>query len=248
MVSMGGCFVSCISKRDLLSQICSWIESRECGRYVAAVNVSKIVLLQKDRKLASFMASSSINIADGSPVYYAARLLGSSTIERITGIELMEDLLRLAGQRGFRVFFFGSKQKVLDVVLEKCRRLYPGLTIAGARNGYYTPEEEQIIVREIAASNVDILLVALGLPQKEYFVHDHVRELRCPLILPVGGGFDVFAGIKRRAPRWVQKIGVEWLWRSMYDMSRAKLVKDGFVPFLKIIGRDLYQKGLLKRG
>ena len=244
---LGGCFLSHISKPDLLNLVADWIGAGEKGHYVAAINVSKLVAMQSDEKLAGFLRSSSVNIADGAPIYAATRLVGKPIPERITGVGLMEDLMELADENQYRVFFLGSKQDVLEKVIDQCERAHPGLVVAGARNGYFGKEQEPSIVAEIAASNADILFVALGIPQKEYFVDDHIEELNVSLALPVGGAFDVFAGSKIRAPRWVQRLGVEWLWRSVYDRSRAGLIRSSFLPFMKIVLREILSQRFSKR-
>ncbi len=245
--TIGGCFLSHIGKADLLGLVSSWVQSKSKGHYIAAINVSKLVAMQSDPKLAEFLDGSSVNIADGAPVFAATRLVGKPIPERITGVDLMEDLFAVASEQGFRVFFLGSKQEILDNVIQKCARQHPGLVVAGARNGYFGADQESEIVAEIAASNADILFVALGIPQKEYFVDDHIHELKVSLALPVGGAFDVFAGSKIRAPRWVQTVGIEWLWRSVYDRSRAGLIRNSFLPFLKIVIREVVSQRFSKR-
>ena len=118
---------------------------------------------------------------------------------------------------------------MLNKVIINCRKQHPKIKIAGSRDGYFKKDEEDSIVREIASASPDILLVALGLPQKEYFIDDHGSSLNSSVILPVGGAFDIYAGVKKRAPFWVQKLGIEWLWRSIYDRSRAGLIFKSFI-------------------
>ena len=245
---LSDCFLSHLRKPDLLNLVSQWVRAGSRGHYITAINVSKLVAMQGDEKLAKFIQNSSINIADGAPVFAATRLVGKPIPERITGVELMEALLRLASENGFRVYFFGSKQEVLDKVLARCQEEYPGLVVAGARNGYFDKEQETEIVSDIAASNADILLVALGIPQKEYFVDDHLHELNVSLALPVGGAFDVLAGMKVRAPRWAQKLGIEWLWRSLYDRSRTELVGKSVLPFVAIVWRETIKQRFSGKG
>ncbi len=232
---LAGCFLSHLTRDEVLDAVRGWIDGKRKGQYICAINVSKLVAAQRDPKLRDFLRDSDINIADGAPIVTAARLVGNPIPERVTGVELMEELFRLANTHRFRLFFFGSKQSVLDKVVARCREDYPELVVAGARNGYFSPDEEPAIVDEIAAAKADILLVALGVPQKEYFVHDNNARLDVSLALPVGGAFDVFAGEKVRAPGWVQRFGVEWLWRSVYDGSRARMVFRSMFPFMKIV-------------
>lgn len=241
---LGGCFLSQLSRTEVLARILQWITEGSKGHYVCAINVSKLVASQSDAKLRDFLARSSMNIADGAPILAATRWVDDPIPERVTGVELMDELLFMADQHGFKVYFLGSKQQVLDKVIARCVSEYPGVVVAGARNGYFSSEEEPELVAEIAAANSDILLIALGVPQKEYFLDDHNNELNVSLSLPVGGAFDVYAGTKKRAPNWVQKLGVEWLWRSAYDLSRARMVLKSAFPFVAIVLREIFSQRL----
>ena len=241
---LGGCFLSHLDRGAILERIRQWIVRGSKGHYACAINVSKLVASQRDSKLRAFLANSSVNIADGAPILAATRWVGNPIPERVTGVELMEDLLQLADQQGYSVYFFGSKQQILDKVVARCVEEFPGAVVAGARNGYFSAEEESAIVSEIAAANADILLIALGVPQKEYFLDDHNNDLNVSLSLPVGGAFDVYAGEKKRAPGWVQRFGVEWLWRSAYDLSRARMVLKSAFPFIGIVLREIFSQRL----
>ena len=241
------CFVSKISKADLLALIKAWILSKQKGKYVTAINVSKLVMMQKDKRLADCILKSSINIADGFPIFRAARLLGDPVPERITGIELMEELLKLAAENRFSIYFLGSKPEILEKVMDRCAKEYPTIHIIGSHHGYYSSGEEHLLIDEIASKNPDILFLALGLPQKEYFVNDHGKKLNASVILPVGGGFDVYSGEKKRAPHWVQNMGIEWLWRSVYDRSRGRLIYINFLPFVKILLGEMFRQKILRK-
>ncbi len=244
---VGNCFVSKITKETTLRLIDNWIRSGKKDHRITAVNVGKLVMLQTDKKLSGYVMGSAVNIADGFPIYLATRLLGDPIPERITGVALMEDLLRLANTNRYSVYFLGSQPQVLKRVVGKCRREYPNLKISGHRHGYFSQDEIRSLVREIACSEPDILFVALGLPQKEYFVDDHGPQLNASVVLPVGGAFDVYAGVKKRAPSWVQKIGAEWLWRSAYDRSRALLVYRSVIPFSFILIKAFFRQRVLKK-
>lgn len=243
---IGGCFVSKISKKELLLLIKSWVLNKKKGSYITAINVSKLVMMQKDRKLADCILRSSINIADGAPILLATKLLGNPVSERISGVELMEELLKLASENRFKVYFLGAKQEILSKVIDRCTLQFPSLKIVGRHHGFFTKDREDSLVREIASRSPDILFIALGLPQKEYFIVDHCDKLNTSVILAVGGGFDIYSGIKPRAPHWVQNMGIEWLWRSIYDRSRAKLVYINFLPFIKIILQEMFKQRILR--
>lgn len=233
---LGGCPLSRCSRAELLTRALLWARGERASRAVMAVNVSKLVMMQRDERLAAAVRGSAATIADGSPVYLALRLLGDPVPERITGVELMLDLLRLADTERLSVYFLGARPEVVRKVAERCAREHPGAAVLGARDGFFADAAEA--AAEVARLSPDVLFLGLGLPQKEYFVLDHGPRLRAGVVLPVGGGFDVYAGVKRRAPRLVQSLGVEWLWRSAYDRSRAELVRRSLLPFAAIVARE----------
>jgi N-acetylglucosaminyldiphosphoundecaprenol N-acetyl-beta-D-mannosaminyltransferase len=244
---IGDCFVSKISMSELLSLVNEWIEKDQKNKCITAINASKLVMSQKDKKLADYVLNSSINIGDGISIYLATLLIGDPIPERIAGADLMIQLLKLANEHSYKIFFLGSRQDVLERVIDKCQAQYPNVKIAGIRNGYFKKDEKDAVVREIASASPAILLVALGLPQKEYFVADYGGLLNSSVIVPVGGTFDVYAGVKKRAPQWVQRLGIEWLWRSAYDRSRARLVFKSLFPFILILIKEMYRQLILKK-
>jgi N-acetylglucosaminyldiphosphoundecaprenol N-acetyl-beta-D-mannosaminyltransferase len=239
---LGYCWLSNISRAELLDQVSNWISAGEKSHYGVAINVSKLVAMSLDAKLAGFINRSSVNIADGMPVYQATRLTGNPIKERITGVGLMEDLLQVANKREYRVYFLGSKPDVLEAVLSLCRQKFPMIKVAGSQDGYFPKGTESEVARKVGQTNPDLVFVALGVPQKEYFVDDHLASLNAGFVLPVGGAFDVLAGTKSRAPDWVQNLGIEWLWRSFYDRSRAGLIRKSFLPFFGIVFNEIYRQ------
>ncbi len=242
---LAGCFISKINKKDLLAQIQTWIKTKDKGLYITAINVSKLVMIKKDIKLAAYVANSTVNIADGFPIYWAPKLLGDPVPERITGVELMEDLFIQAHKHHYRIYFLGAKPETLKLVVEQCKAEYPGMVVVGSQDGYF--DDESVVVTKIAEVEPDILFVALGVPQKEYFVYDHVDRLNTTVCIPVGGAFDVYAGNKVRVPKYVQKVGMEWLWRSFYDRSRALMIYQSIGLFLLMFLSEFWLRKVLRK-
>ena len=232
---IGNCRVNNISMAYLLPTIDKWISSGEKNNYIIPLNLGKLVLASRDKYLAGCIENSTINIADGISVYLASRISGHPLQERITGIEVMRALMQLANEKRYRVFLLGSRPAILRQFIDKCTAEFPDIIISGYQDGYFNANEEEIIVKRITGSHSDILFVALGMPQKEYFIGKYYKRLGVGIILPVGGGFDVFVGAKKRAPVLFQKLYLEWLWRSMYDMSRARLIIRNLPAFLSIL-------------
>lgn len=206
-----------------MEQALLWIEdavaSRRPLRHVA-MNAAKLVALRDDPLLRRSIESADLVTADGQSIVWASRLLGHPLPERVTGIDLMQETLALAARRGFRVFTLGARDDVVRDALEVLRRQHAGLNIVGAVDGYFTPEQEAEVVRRVADARPDILFVALGTPKKELFLASHQDDLRIPFCMGVGGSLDVIAGRVRRAPKLMQRLGLEWFFRLAQEPRR----------------------------
>lgn len=184
------------------------------------INAAKVVRMHDDPEMAEIVRDAAMVHVDGTPVAWASRLLGAPVPERVAGIDFMEALLARAAERGWRVFFLGATDEVVRATVAVERERHPGLVVAGYRNGYWTPDEEDAVVAEVAATAPDLLLLALPTPRKEQFAHRHLDGLNARFVLGVGGSFDVAAGITKRAPRWMQAVGCEWLFRLLQEPGR----------------------------
>jgi N-acetylglucosaminyldiphosphoundecaprenol N-acetyl-beta-D-mannosaminyltransferase len=185
-----------------------------------SVNAAKLVRLQDDPVLAAAVARSELVTADGQAVVWAARLLGRPVPERVTGIDLMDALLARAEQAGYGVYVLGARQEVLHAALAKIRERHPALRVVGSHHGYFARYEEADVVERIRADRPDILLVALETPAKELFLARNRERLAVPFVMGVGGAIDILAGVRRRAPRLLQRLGLEWLYRLAQDPRR----------------------------
>lgn len=189
--------------------------------HIVLVNAAKIVRARSDHELAHIIRTADLVGADGMPIVWASRLLSQSLPGRVNGTDLMYKLLELADQKRYRVFFLGSTAELIEKAMERVRIRYPDLQIAGFRNGYFaSADEEQAVVGKIAQANADILLVGISTPLKEKWVRQHIHELNVPVVHGVGGSFDILAGYVRRAPVWMQSMGLEWLYRLLQEPGR----------------------------
>jgi N-acetylglucosaminyldiphosphoundecaprenol N-acetyl-beta-D-mannosaminyltransferase len=205
-----------------------------------ALNAAKLVHLQKDAELKSALWSCDLVTADGQGIVWAARLLGHRVPERVTGIDLMDALLRQADQRGYRVYLLGARSDVVEEAAQRIRARYPRAPIVGMHHGFFAPADENDVVAGIASSKPDLLFVALETPAKELFLARHRDVLRIPFAMGVGGAFDVLAGRRKRAPIWLQRIGLEWLFRFAQEPRRlgARYIV-GNAHFARLVGREL---------
>nr|WP_319401201.1 WecB/TagA/CpsF family glycosyltransferase [uncultured Carboxylicivirga sp.] len=201
------------------------------------VNASKLVALQKNRELKQSVVNADIVNADGQAVVWASKFLGFPLPERVAGIDLMIKLVDLASKNGYKCYFLGSKEDVVKSVVNHYQKKYSSDIIAGYRNGYFSAKEESGIVNEIAKSGAHILFVAMSSPKKEVFLSRYKEDLKVPFIMGVGGSFDVISGVTKRAPFWMQRIGMEWFFRFMQEPRRMFI--RYFIGNFKFIGMVL---------
>lgn len=187
---------------------------------IGVVNVAKLVNCRKNTELRKSLIEADIVVADGLPIVWLSRFMGKPLPERLAGIDIMYQLLTLASNHNYRIFFLGAKQQVVQKVVETVQRKYPGVHIAGYRNGYFGESEEKDVAEQIKKSSADILFVAISSPKKEIFLRKWKNFMNVPIRHGVGGSFDVLAGITKRAPLWMQKSGLEWLHRLIKEPRR----------------------------
>jgi N-acetylglucosaminyldiphosphoundecaprenol N-acetyl-beta-D-mannosaminyltransferase len=211
------------------------------GNYlsIGMVNAAKVVLTRRDEPLREAVACSDLVLADGQAVVWAGRLLGQRLPERVTGIDLFLELLGEADRRAYRVYFLGARREVLDRMLAEVSRRYPGLAVAGSRDGYFRPEEEPDVAAEICTSRADLLFLGISSPKKELFVSQWGECTQAAVVHGVGGSFDVLAGITKRAPRWCQGLGLEWLYRAWQEPVRlGRRYLRTNLAFMALVARE----------
>lgn len=216
---MLGCEIDRLDMAATVARCEALIEAGGPAQHVA-VNAAKLVAMRDDPRLREIVCGCDIVSADGQSVVWASRLLGDALPERVAGIDLMHALLALAERRDYGVFILGARRPVLERAIEELRRRHPRLVIVGYRDGYFADAESASVCADIRATQPDILLVAISSPHKEYWLADHLAELGVPLVMGVGGAVDVVAGVTRRAPRLVQQLGFEWLFRLAQEPRR----------------------------
>ncbi|MCR5833288.1 MAG: WecB/TagA/CpsF family glycosyltransferase [Selenomonadaceae bacterium] len=188
---------------------------------VATANAEMLMMSTHDAELNRILNAARLVVADGAGTVWAARHLGKSMPERVAGYDLVQELMKLAPSKSWKFFLFGSSPGIADKAKAKAEKLYPGIKIVGTRNGYFSAADEPEIIAQIKQAEPDILLAALGVPKQEKWLFAHMNELQVPVNIGVGGTFDVMAGAVKRAPLWMQRAHLEWLFRAMLQPSRA---------------------------
>jgi N-acetylglucosaminyldiphosphoundecaprenol N-acetyl-beta-D-mannosaminyltransferase len=209
---------------------------------IGVCNAAKIVKMRHDFLLSDSVLSSDVIYADGMSIVWASRLLRRPLPERVAGIDLFYHLTVQAAELGRSVYFLGATDEVLDSMLERLQAELPGLRVAGRRNGYFTPEDEDEVAREIAASGASYLFLGITSPKKEKFLARWGRQLGVSICHGVGGSFDIYAGKTQRAPESWQRLGLEWLYRVVQEprrMWKRYLVTNTI--FLGLLAREFFR-------
>ena len=209
------------------------IDSGGFAQHVA-INAAKTVAAREDAALRQVISDCELVTADGQSVVWASHVLGDPLPERVAGIDLMNNLLALAEQRQYRVFILGARPEVLESAVKVLRERHPGIDIVGYRDGYFSDDQGAEVADEIRRARAQILFVAMSSPRKEYWLSRHGRRVNVPFIMGVGGSIDVIAGVTRRAPRSLQRLGLEWCYRLAQEPRR--LIKRYWYTNTRFLG------------
>ena len=241
-VNIFGCHVAALNMQETVNEIEKRIVGKIKTQHVV-INAGKVVLMDKDEKLKNIIKNCPIINADGQSIVWASKILKKPVPERVAGIDLMEELIKLSAKKGYRVYFFGAKEEVVTKVVDTYKDKYKDLQVAGYRNGYFTEADMPEIVEDMKNSNADILLVAFSSPNKEYWLEENMDKINIPFCMGVGGSFDVVAGKTVRAPKWMQKSGLEWFYRFLQEPKRMwKRYLVGNSKFIAITMREKFKR------
>jgi N-acetylglucosaminyldiphosphoundecaprenol N-acetyl-beta-D-mannosaminyltransferase len=242
-VNICGIKVDNCSLSDALKTISRYIEEIT-PRIIVTCNVDHIVKLKQDAEFMKVYKTASLVVPDGVPLLWAAKILGHPLIERVNGTDLFERMCEIAAKKNIRVYFLGGRPGACESAAEFFKRKYPEINIVGL----YSPsfgfecddEENKKIVNMIKAANPDLLFVGLGAPKQEKWIYKYHKEYAVPVSIGIGVSFELSSGMVMRAPKWMQRTGLEWFWRFM--MEPRRLWKRYFVNDPKFIWFVLKQK------
>ena len=192
------------------------------GDYICVSNVHTTITAYEDPDYCAVQNGGIMAIPDGGPLSTVGRKRGYNNMKRTTGPSLMEEIFKITAEKGYRHFFYGSKQETLDLLEEKLNENYPGIQIVGMYSPPFRPltqDEDAAVIQMINKVNPDFVWVGLGAPKQENWMANHQGKID-GLMIGVGAGFDYFAGNIQRAPEWMQKYNLEWLYRLIQDPKR----------------------------
>ncbi len=221
-VNILGVGVSAINIAQALQAIEGWISRRE-PHYVCVTGVHGVMESQRDEALRQVHNAAGLVTPDGMPLVWLSRLRGFRHVGRVYGPDLMLACCELSLSRGYRHYLYGGADGVPPRLAERLCKRFPGLSIVGGYSPPFrqlTEDEDEEIVWRINRAKPDIVWVGLSTPKQERWMADHVGRLRASVLIGVGAAFDLHAGLKRQAPRWMQQAGLEWFFRLLMEPRR----------------------------
>lgn len=192
---------------------------------VVTADSSGLVMAQSDPEFMAILNRADLVTPDSAGVVWALRRKGKSTITRVSGVDLVSRICRLSADKGYRLYFLGSAHGVAEMAAEKLRLQFPGCRIVGTHHGFFPPDSDEIVAHEVAKAKPDVLFVAMGIPRQEKFIAATQAIIQAPVAMGVGGSLDVFSGKAKRAPKFIQKLSLEWLWRVLLNPRKLSKVK-----------------------
>jgi N-acetylglucosaminyldiphosphoundecaprenol N-acetyl-beta-D-mannosaminyltransferase len=242
-VNICGIKINNCSLREIVEAIANLIKDNQ-HRFVVTCNVDHVVKLMQDAEFMQVYKMASLVVADGVPLLWASNFLGTPLKERVNGTDLFEKLCEVAAEKNYKLLFLGGRPGAAIGAAEFLIKRYPNIRIVGT----YAPplgfennkEENRKIVKMIRDSTPDLLFVGLGAPKQEKWIYRHKNDYRVPVSIGIGVSFELIAGMVKRAPIWMQRIGLEWFWRFM--MEPGRLWKRYFIDDPKFFWLVLKQK------
>jgi N-acetylglucosaminyldiphosphoundecaprenol N-acetyl-beta-D-mannosaminyltransferase len=223
-----GAPVDVVDMRAAIQFVDSKVAEGGDSGYVVAINPEKTFAIRKNKDLGTFVENASLLIPDGIGVVLAAKFLHGAQIGRVPGADLMQEICRHSAEKRHRLFLYGASEDVSRDAVVELRRRFPGIMIVGRANGYVPQEDMEDLVDRINDSRADILFVALGSPRQEAWMQKYGPGLKTKLCLGIGGTLDTIVGKVRRAPKFMQWLGLEWFFRLLCQPSRIR--RQGVLP------------------
>ena len=215
------------------------------GMQIVTINPEMISLGNKDKEFAAVLNNADLVIPDGVGIKIALKIKGISQ-ENIPGIEFSKKLIGLCELEGFSIGLIGAKEEVIQKAVQNIRNEHENLNITYIRNGYFDEEQEKIIVEELKAVSPRVLFVALGAPKQELFISKLKPQMPNTVFIGVGGSFDVWSGMVKRAPKIYQTLGLEWLYRTVKEPARFKRIFPALPLFLIQVIIEAIHENLVK--
>ena len=238
-----GCPVDALTLAETVDRI---IATMRCDGFSSqfSLNAAKVVEARRSSELQGFLERATIVSADGQSLVWAGKVLGVSLPERVAGIDLLGALLDAMEREGLSAFLLGAREDVIRRAAARIAIRHPRLRIAGFHHGHFSPQDDERVASLIGEARPDALFVGMSSPRKEYWIDAHQPRTGASFAMGVGGSFDVIAGLTKRAPRPIQRLGLEWAYRTAQEPRRlAGRYARTNGAFLKLVVEELLRGG-----
>ena len=216
-------YIDNVTKEEAIAHIEECISTRKIG-HVITPNVDQVIRIESDKYFKEIYENAELLLADGTPLVWISRWYKKPIKEKICGSDLVPDLCKLAAQKGYLIFLLGSAEGVAAKAAENLKKNNPGLRVAGVYSPPYGFEKDKNEIDKINEmlfnSKADMLFVGMGVPKQDIFIYENMNKYQIPMSFSIGATIDFEAGIQKRAPKWVNHIGMEWLYRLAHDPKR----------------------------
>lgn len=219
-ISILGIKVNDITKSETVDLINKFAEEKDKSHLIVTLGTEMVMAAREDNDIKELINGAEAVCADGVGIVLASKIKKQQIREKAAGVEILEETVRQSAETGKKIFFLGSKPGIAEKAAERLREKYPGCNIAGTFHGYFQDDEEA--KAEIRKASPDIIFIALGFPRQEKWYREYGKELGIPVGIGVGGSFDVISGNIERAPSWMRKLCLEWLFRLIKEPARWK--------------------------
>lgn len=241
-IEISNTIIDVLNMKETVNLVEKYITSKT-PLHLMGVNADKINEVNKNEEMKEIVNSCGIINADGASVVLASKYLKKPLPERVAGIDLMQELVKLCAEKGYKVYLLGAKQEVVEKTKEVLMDKHKNLNICGIHNGYFKKENWNEISQIIKETRPEIVFVGITSPLKEYLIEYLQNDGNNCVFMGVGGSFDVISGNIPRAPMWMQKMNLEWLFRVMQEPKRLfKRYFVGNMTFIKTIIKEKYKK------
>lgn len=224
-VNIHGVKIHNVTMEEAVETVLDWVSGNDIHS-VYTPNAEIIMQAQRNPELKCVLNEAGLLIPDGAGVILGARILKTPLKEKVSGVDLVKKLLKASAGKNISFFILGGKPGVAEMAAVNIMSEYGKVNIKGYAHGYFSAEEENALVDTINKARPDILLVGLGVPKQEFWIHENMYRLNCKVCIGVGGSIDIFAGTASLAPEFMRKAGLEWLYRLVREPKRYKRMMD----------------------
>ncbi len=217
-ISVLGVKVKDITVSETAELIEKFVLERDKPHLIVTLGTEMVMASQKDSDIRDLINGASLVCADGAGVVWGARKAGLKLREKAAGVEILEEVVKRSSESKLRIFLLGAKPGTAEKTAENLKKKYPNCNIVGTYHGYFKDDSEPIDI--VKKAKPDVIFTALGFPKQEKWYLNHAKELDIPVGMGVGGSFDVLSGKIERAPMWMRKLSLEWLYRLIKEPSR----------------------------